>query len=144
MSPMNKLGQTSSTWLPNLFPPYKTFTKSFTDGVAGETALLSCRLFILDCMNLCLHKMLLQIYPFVWFLLSTFVLKLCWGFTTTMLVLTRTGVPGLKLNQSVTYNPNPNPLNTSKYLLYSCCGILWHLNTQNLIYCIITIAILQN
>ena len=43
ISPMNRLGQTSSTWFPNLLPPYKTFCSSFTD---GETALLSCMSFI--------------------------------------------------------------------------------------------------
>lgn len=43
MSPMKRLGQTSSTWLPNLFPPYKTFTKSFTE---RETALFCSTSYI--------------------------------------------------------------------------------------------------
>lgn len=101
---MNSSGQTSSTWLPNLFPPYKTFTKSLTEGVASETVLLSCRLFIVDRMDIysCLNKK--ETLP--WdlpicndSLFPTFIFKLCWGFTASTLVLTRTGAPGLKLNQ---------------------------------------------
>ena len=100
MSPMKRLGQTSSAWLPNLFPPYNTFTRSFTVGVEGTVR--SCRLFIVDYENIYTslqNKMQLWNYLFVYLLLSTFIPKVCWGFTIAMLVLTRTGVPGLKLNQ---------------------------------------------
>lgn len=50
MSPMKRLGQTSSAWFSNLFPPYNTFTRSFTGGVVGTVR--SCRLLIVDYENI--------------------------------------------------------------------------------------------
>lgn len=46
MSPRSRLGQTSSTWLPDLLPPYKTVTNSLTEGVTLQTGPLSWRLFL--------------------------------------------------------------------------------------------------